>query len=190
MLKLGIFRSISGRIKMVVIIENIDSDVNMQFRTSGHYTTKGYMMTANDYVSKSIQLLRTEKSDYMSIMSVGVGSGSYEKELSREFNQSIKYILAIEPDKNCENELRQTLESASVSFAIDNRKFNESYESDELFDLIIFHRSLLYMKNSKDAVENAIKLLRDGGKMIVFNHFYEGCSQTSRKKIWVRLFHK
>ena len=58
-------------------------------------------------------------------MSVGAGHGYYEKQLAKEVESNIDYILAVEPNKYFEGELRENLDSIGSKFKIDLCEFDE-----------------------------------------------------------------
>ena len=89
----------------------------------------------------------------------------------------IGYICAVEPNKCFHSELRQNLTTSGAKFAIDGRYFDEDYESDECFDLIIFQQSLYYIKNPVAALQKAKTFLKEGGKMMILLQGERACSR-------------
>ena len=160
------------------LIEKVDA-----IDDGGYHTTHTPLIskTQEDYISNHIQLL-LKGVEYLdcpsvSVMSVGAGHGYYEKQLATEVEFNIDYILAVEPNKCFEGELRENLNSTGSKFRIDLCKFDENYESNESFDLIIFQHSLYYMKNPVASLKRAKKLLKEGGKIVVLIAGEQGISR-------------
>ena len=136
----------------------------------GYHTYQKSMISHDDYVENSLQLLIKGAGQFdapISIMSVGAGSGYYEKRLCVESGLKVDYIFAVEPNKCFEKELSENLKDSGAHFDIDQREFSEKFESKMLFDLVIFQQSLYYIEDPISALKQAKSMLVENGRIMI-----------------------
>ena len=151
-------------------MDDLKSDVECLNDEAYHKALAG-LMAEDQYVNNHKLLLKKAVNEYkgrpVSILSIGAGSGYYDKYMLTELGLDVSHIHVIEPNTNFNEELRETLASAGVSFAIENAIFDESYLHKNAYDIILFLQSLYYMENYTATLHNASKMLRDNGTIIV-----------------------
>ena len=106
-----------------------------------------------------------------SIFSVGCGAGDLDKEIlaaSTKQSQVVAYV-GLEPDASqCERFLSQmgNKENGRVQVEARNVGFEDLHDPRR-YDLVIMVHSLYYMANPAWAVEKALGLVKDGGRLVI-----------------------
>ena len=93
------------------------------------------------------------------ILDVGCGDGS----LAAFLNDGMRTIMGIDAEEDCIARARDAVDSPNVSFLC--AKFEE-YQSEELFDAVIFAASLHHM-NMREALNKAKGILSPGGRLLI-----------------------
>ena len=109
--------------------------------------------------------------DCASVLSVGCGAGDLDKEIlaaGTEHASAVSYV-GLEPDpRQCErfisrmgfeNDRNIRVEAHNISF--------EEFSEQRCFDLVLMVHSLYYMENPEVALDNALSLVNDGGRLAV-----------------------
>ena len=111
----------------------------------------------NNYAGKSIDM-----------MSIGAGDGWLEDEIIRNPNLNINSILAIEPNHEHAEKLKEKAAKwESTNSIIDISCFDETYETSMRFDVILMVHSIYYQKFPIKAISRAKSFLRRGGVLII-----------------------
>ena len=115
-----------------------------------------------------IPQLRAEEA---SILSVGCGAGDLDKEIlaaSVEQSEVVAYV-GLEPDaRQCERFLSQMGDKTNGRVQVEARNmFFEDLHDPRRYDLVILVHSLYYMTDPAQAVEKALGLVNDGGRLVI-----------------------
>lgn len=131
--------------------------------------------------------LRSEipENDNFAILSVGCGSGDFDLELIQILKTRIPRIdyVAVEPNHvHCQQSAERLVASPleGIRCVIHPVPFEE-FHTDERFDLIHFTHCLYYIPDREAAILHAVKLLVDGGRVVVFHQTPMGINQIQRK---------
>ncbi|MFO0936821.1 MAG: class I SAM-dependent methyltransferase [Gemmataceae bacterium] len=136
-------------------------------------------VTAIDYVGSELELFahaRNWKRYFASkvrahlgadVLEVGAGIG----ETTRYLNPGDRNRwLCLEPDPQLILQLRQTIADGSIPGYCEARQGTlDDFESDELFDSILYIDVLEHIENDRAELENAARHLKPGGKVIALS---------------------
>ena len=111
----------------------------------------------NKYGGKSIDL-----------MSIGAGIGWLEDEIIRHSGVKVSSILAIEPNPEHAEKLKEksTGWRDTISY-IDTSFFTENYDTTMRFDVILMIHSIYYLENPIDAIIKLKSFLKIGGQVMI-----------------------
>ena len=106
-----------------------------------------------------------------SILSVGCGAGDLDKEIlaaSVEQSERVAYV-GLEPDASqCERFMSQMGDKAKGGVEVEARNlFFEDLHDPRRYDLVILVHSLYYMADPAEAIEKALALVNDGGRLVI-----------------------
>ncbi|MGI9329822.1 MAG: class I SAM-dependent methyltransferase [Gammaproteobacteria bacterium] len=106
-----------------------------------------------------------------SILSVGCGAGDLDKEIlaaSSEQSNLVAYV-GLEPDaRQCERFLSQMGDKTNRRVQVEARNVGfEDLHDPRRYDLVIMVHSLYYMTDPAWAVEKAMGLVKDGGRLVI-----------------------
>ena len=119
----------------------------------------------NAIITPIIGKFRNKSLDFMS---VGAGTGWLEDEIIKHPALSINSILAIEPNPEHAEKLRETSKSwIDTIYNIDNSYFNEHYQTDMKFDVILLIHSIYYFENPIDVIIKLRSFLKPGGQIMI-----------------------
>ena len=110
--------------------------------------------------------------EYTSILSIGCGAGDLDKEIlsaAKKRSRRVTYV-GIEPDSDQCERFRSHMRSEndqSTAVEVHNSRF-ESFADERRFDLVLMVHSLYYMDDPKQALEHALKLVGESGRLVVF----------------------
>jgi len=109
--------------------------------------------------------------DRASILSVGCGAGDLDKEIleaSTEQSEVVAYV-GLEPDeRQCQRFVSQMGEKTNGRVQVEARNVGfEDLRDPRRYDLVIMVHSLYYMADPAWAVEKAMGLVKDGGRLVI-----------------------
>ena len=111
----------------------------------------------NNYAGKLIDM-----------MSIGAGDGWLEDEIIRHPSLKISSILAIEPNHEHAEKLKEkSAKWEGTTSNIDVSYFDEKYETSKRFDVILMVHSIYYQKFPIKAITTAKSHLNSGGRIII-----------------------
>ncbi len=105
---------------------------------------------------------------HIDVMSIGAGDGSFEDALIKQQSLMLKYFHGIEPDGHRRPTLQDIVSTWNTEHFIDERYFDENFETDKKFDLIIIAHVLYHVKQPIEAILKAKSFLASNGKLIIF----------------------
>lgn len=109
--------------------------------------------------------------DSTSLLSVGCGAGDLDVNIlaaGKAHTSTISYV-GLEPDPHqCERFVARMAFGNDNSIRIEghNTRF-EDYSADRRFDLVIMVHSLYYMDNPEQAIEEALNLVSERGRLVI-----------------------
>merc|ERR1719378_246285 len=106
---------------------------------------------------------------HITLMSIGAGDGYFEDYLVQNKGLMLKYFHAVEPDAFRREELAKTVSKWNTKCFVDDRGFDEAFETEGKFDLILMSHVLYCVPDPLKVVQKAISYLSPGGSLIVFN---------------------
>ena len=105
---------------------------------------------------------------YIDVMSIGAGVGWLEDELIRHPDIKVNSILAIEPNLEHAEKMREkSAHWKDTDFDIDTAYFNENYNTTKKFDVILVIHSIYYVENPVNAIIKLKSFLKLGGLLLI-----------------------
>ena len=109
------------------------------------------------------------------MLSIGAGTGLFEKDLAERRGLLLEYVYVIEPNSLHRVLLDQTLKSLGIPYDIDGSYFGEDFnlkmngkEQPPKFDIILLSHVLYGIDHSYRAVFQLQKFLKPEGKVLIF----------------------
>ena len=113
-------------------------------------------------------IVKRYRGKVIDVMSIGAGVGWLEDEINSNPQLKVNSILAIEPNPEHAKKLREKASHwKNTTCDIDMVYFDESYETAQRFDVILFVHSLYYIRNPIGAVAKAKSFLKPGGRIMI-----------------------
>jgi len=130
----------------------INRDIRIFFRFSNEKTI---------LVREIVRIMQPQKS--YSVIDIGCGEGY----VIREIHKKVKKCVALDPDPEMLDILKQKIENSNVFFV--PKRF-EDYESNEKFDITLTSHTLSFFKNKWNAIKKMLYYTKKGGKAIIVLH--------------------
>ena len=166
---------------------NLTNEATKNIKKANQYeplTESEYATTFSTFVAKSMEyetmpgMLKPIIDEFggkgVKLMSIGAGTGSFEKSLVEKWGLKLKYFYAIEPNTSHFVELGKTLSSLNIDFEIDQNYFTHDMEFKEMFDVILMSHCLYSIQFPLETMIKAKSLLKPEGKVIIFHHGDKG----------------
>jgi SAM-dependent methyltransferase len=109
--------------------------------------------------------------DSASILSVGCGAGDLDEKIlaaAKQHASSISYV-GVEPDpQQCERFMSRMVceNDPNIGVEVHNSSF-EQFTDQRRFDLVLMVHSLYYMEDPKRALDNALNLVNESGRLVI-----------------------
>ena len=114
------------------------------------------------------QMLHKYGGKSIDMMSIGAGTGWLEDEIIRHPRMKVDSIVAIEPDPERAEILREKSANWKDTITtVDLSYFAENYEIAKQFDVILMIHSLYYTREPIRAIEKAKSFLKPGGQVMI-----------------------
>ena len=118
------------------------------------------------------------------LLSVGAGTGSFEKKMVQDLGLKLKFIYAVEPNPIHVAQLRLSLEELNCKFLIDTSFFDHNFKilgssdnEDEGFDMILMSHSLYAFADPLRASVHSLNFLKTNGVLLIINQGDTACAE-------------
>ena len=116
------------------------------------------------------QLLDSYRERPIDFLSIGAGTGFFEKSLIEDLGLSVNFFYGIEPNDVHRKKLESTITELHLrSYEIDGRYFSKEIDLGRKFDFIFVSHVLYHIECPKDFMIHALAHLKPGGKLIIIN---------------------
>ena len=129
-------------------------------------------------VKEIIRIMRPQESH--SVLDIGCGEGY----VIREIHKKVKKCVALDPDPEMLDILKQKIGNCSNVFFVPKRF--EDYENNEKFDITLTSHTLSFFENKWNAIMKMLNYTKKGGKAIIVLH----SSFSEQFQILEEMFHK
>ncbi len=129
------------------------------------YATDEYVKMI-DVISPFIQRLNGKQ---VALMSIGAGNGCFEEDLINNKGLRVKFFHAVEPDNFRRKELAEVVPKWQTEYFIDERGFDDAFETENKFDVILMSHVLYCLAEPVKAIRKAISFLNPGGSLVIIN---------------------
>ncbi len=160
------------KISCLPLNEVDNARVFVSFRKSTNEFEK--MMVLADSVIKTFQGKRIH------LMSIGSGDGSFEDSLVRK-RLAVGYFHGIETNEQQRQRLKNIVSAWKTEHFIDGKCFDEHFQTDTKFDLILMSHVLYSLRKPKEAILKGITFLNRNGTLLIFHHTRNGSSEIAKK---------
>lgn len=131
-----------------------------------------------------IDLINIDKFKNITILDAGCGYGGTVEHLAKYFvNSTVHGITLTDTQISCSRNLlkKGNINNAKIFYGNFNTT-NFSMDFSLKYDIIFFIESICHANSKKETIENALKMLKKGGKIIIFDYF-ENCQYLEDKLI-------
>ena len=119
------------------------------------------------------------------LLSVGAGTGSFEKKLVQELGLKLEFIYAVEPNPIHVALLQLSLEEINCKFHIDTSFFHHNFKLDDTisgqedqgFDIILMSQCLYTFDDPLRASIHSLNFLKTNGSLFIINQGDSACSE-------------
>ena len=116
------------------------------------------------------QLLHSFKERAIDFLSIGAGTGFFEKSLIKDLGLSVNFFYGIEPNDVHRKKLESTIAELNLlSYEINERFFSKEIDLGRKFDLIFVSHVLYHIECPNDFMMHALAHLKPGGKLIIIH---------------------
>ncbi len=102
-------------------------------------------------------------------MSIGAGNGHFDGSLINENGLKVDYFYGIEPDDGRRKELQERVLSWNIDHFIDKSCFDEFFETEIKFDLILMSHVLYFISKPVESILKAMSFLKGQGKLVIIH---------------------
>ena len=125
-------------------------------------------------LSTAVDILSESRKKQLKILSIGAGTGYFEKNIITRTLHIEFDLTCFEPNKNFLPQLWGNLGMLCHRLTVINDVFVSNTDLIEKYDFIIMSHVLYSMEDPVEIIEKAISVLNPGGKIIIFHMTEEG----------------
>ena len=127
------------------------------------------------------RLLHNYRESTIDFLSIGAGTGFFEKSLIEDLGLSVNFFYGIEPNDVHRKKLESTMANLNLgSYKIDGRCFTKEIDLGRKFDFVFVSHVLYHIECPMDFMMHALTHLKPGGKMIIINIGEHGVAALSK----------